>query len=139
MLRSRPLSAGWIWIAAILIAVLVLTPQPGEYGGFDGLISFGIPAGPRGWIQLLANVALYVPFGFIMSCRGVNPIIVVVVGAGLSLLTELAQLRIPGRDPRAADVIANTAGMVVGAFVATTTGGVRSAGCSGALKRRRGG
>jgi hypothetical protein len=123
MNRSRGLSAGWTWLAGLSIAALVLPPHSGGSGGVDGFSSLLIPANPRGWIQLFANIALYLPLGFTVSSRGLGPIAACTIGAALSVTTELGQLRIPGRDPRAADVLANAVGAIVGTWLATTTAG----------------
>jgi glycopeptide antibiotics resistance protein len=70
-------------------------------------------------IQLLGNVALFVPFGFVLpagvrTCRRLW--VTLVVAAGLSVLIETMQALLPGHTTDIDDVILNTAGAVLGFF-----------------------
>ena len=70
-------------------------------------------------IQLLGNIALFVPFGFVLpaavrTCRRLW--VTLVVAAGLSVLIETLQALLPGHTTDIDDVILNTAGAVLGFF-----------------------
>ena len=72
-------------------------------------------------IEFTANIALFVPFGLLLSLvlRRGQGWVAVLAGFGFSLLAELTQgLFLPGRSGTLSDVIANTAGTVIGAGIA---------------------
>ncbi len=77
------------------------------------------------WLGLPANVILFLPFGFgvWMGLRDryrhlVRLAAVGVLGSGLSAVCELLQLFLPGRLTSLLDLVANTAGAVLGALCA---------------------
>jgi VanZ family protein len=87
--------------------------------------------GPAGWTadDLLLNVVLFVPLGFLVERQGGGrwtPGRVVLAGLCLSLMIEVTQLFIPGRWSSVSDLVANTTGAWLGALG------------SGALRRRIG-
>src|SRR6185437_12404629 len=67
--------------------------------------------------QLLGNVALFVPFGFLLpaavrACR--RPWALLVAAAAFSVLIETLQAILPGHTTDVDDVILNTAGAALG-------------------------
>lgn len=60
------------------------------------------------------NVLVFVPLGIIGTRLGWKPRTVVVLGFGVSILTELLQLFSTRRYPSATDLILNTTGTVIG-------------------------
>ncbi|WP_432505144.1 VanZ family protein [Kineococcus arenarius] len=75
----------------------------------------------RAEVEAAGNVLLFVPVGAVgtLTLRRRGPVLPVALGAAASALVELAQHALPGRVPDVVDVVANTAGTVVG--VALTT------------------
>jgi glycopeptide antibiotics resistance protein len=71
----------------------------------------------------ILNVLVFVPLGFIAARMGWNPRIVILIGAGASLVTELLQLFSTRRHPSVTDLILNTAGTVIGILLATSLQG----------------
>lgn len=75
-----------------------------------------------GWqAEILLNVMLFLPLGFVgrrlPGWGGGRPAWWAVVGGGLSLVGESAQLFLAGRYPTATDVLANAIGAVLGAWL----------------------
>lgn len=89
----------------------------GEYAGalrvhwLEGSFTF-VPAFHNMW-QTAANVLLYVPLGLLLPLVWRRGWQVPAAGLGLSLVTELVQPLV-GRSFDTADLIANTAGTLVG-------------------------
>lgn len=71
-------------------------------------------------VESLANLAMFVPLGAFLglAVRPRSWPLVLLAGAALSAGVELAQTRIPGRVPDVHDVVANTAGDLVGLLAA---------------------
>ena len=111
-----------VWIA--LIAYASLYPfAPLRMPPADALGAF--LARPRYTLEfdVVLNVVAYIPLGllarlhFASRPRRAPPIAMAIgLGAGLSLLMELAQLFIPNRVASIQDVAANTAGAAIGAL-----------------------
>ncbi len=110
---------------AVLVAVGCLTlgpPGPVADGRRAVLAAVGALGAPwlgtvhRAQVEAVANVLLFVPVGALANLalprRG--PVLPVFLGAGTSMLVELAQTAVPGRVPDLADVAANTVGTVLG-------------------------
>lgn len=70
--------------------------------------------------EVLANVAMLVPLAllltFVLGRRRWWAALVLCVGASVGV--EIAQSFIPGRDPAASDIVANTVGAVIGTLAA---------------------
>lgn len=83
------------------------------------------PCGELGTLDLLLNVALFIPFGALLGWQSSRHSIVLyaaVISAAVSLAIEITQLvAIVGRAPSLADVLANTAGGITGAAAVTLT------------------
>ncbi|RME47290.1 MAG: VanZ family protein [Caldilineae bacterium] len=130
----------WLLLAALIGAGIVwMTLQPG-YGDERDALNL-IPFDRHGpalacfiracsnfrqifWlviVDVVGNVAVFVPFGFAMSAalplaattrRGAN--LIVLSGFLLSLLVEVGQLGIPTRTTDVDDLLFNTTGTVIG-------------------------
>src|SRR3954466_9887206 len=99
--------------ALLFIALATLWPMPGPPHTW-GLC---LICGGRGVADLLLNIALFMPLGAALALRGRSRGRIAQLALLLSAAIELSQFYIPGRDPSASDVIANTCGAVLGAFV----------------------
>jgi len=76
--------------------------------------------------DILANVALFVPFGLVgvtaVSGRGLRPVrilLVLLFGLALAVALQIVQLFIPSRVPTLTDVVWNGLGLALGALAAT--------------------
>ena len=116
-MAQSPLLSPAVLAALVLIALATLTPGSGQ-GGWG--LGFPDPA------DLLLNIALFVPLGMAMRswagperARQASPLRVALLTAlGLSTAIELLQLTvIPGRDASPWDVLANTTGAALGAWL----------------------
>src|SRR5690606_9803386 len=73
---------------------------------------------PRGTADNIANVLLFLPFGAALALIGLRPLRAGLVGMLVSLMVEIAQLLvISGRDSTPADLISNTVGAALGAWL----------------------
>ncbi len=108
-------------LAASVFAILAITLPPTrgdhEFHGqpfADIIEAFSPPLHPVLVVNVLGNLALFVPLGAVLGLRNAALRHVVLIGFVLSALVELAQLAIPGRTTAVDDVICNTAGAVLG-------------------------
>jgi glycopeptide antibiotics resistance protein len=126
---TRTVAAATRWVAAVLLALytvviirLTLRPATSETGIFDRLDRFmtHVSNGRLDWskTEVLANVALFVPAGFLLAVvlgRAWAGIICCVLA---SVAIELAQQRyFPSRVPSIADVEHNGLGGAIGALL----------------------
>jgi glycopeptide antibiotics resistance protein len=78
--------------------------------------------------QLLGNIALFAPLGFLLPFT-VRPCprvwVVLAIAAALSVLIETTQALLPGHSTDVDDVILNTAGAALGYLAFATIDGVR--------------
>jgi len=101
-----------VWVA--LIGALTLHPVESSGEIIDALC---LVCGVRGTADLLLNVALFVPFGYLMG-RQWGWRYAVLWGLVLTIGVESLQLEIPGRSPALGDLVANMTGALLGAGVA---------------------
>jgi hypothetical protein len=117
------LGRAWFPASVALIAAATLAPQAGSSNiGQD----FFAPLAPQGWADAIVNVLLYVPFGLLAGLRGITWPLTVLASATLSLVTELLQFLVPGRNPAATDIIANAFGAFVAFAIARTRSGAKA-------------
>lgn len=121
-----------IVFAGYLVAVgfLVWSPAPDavQYTGIVAVVArwfepLGLPFGPTYTVlEILANVALFVPFGVLAltAFRGMKVWSATAAGLATSGLIEGVQLFLPTRFSTVSDLIANTAGALIGALVVTS-------------------
>lgn len=113
---NRP-RASTLFSALSLTAILALTLRP--TGNRSPAVALCMICGDRATVDMLLNVALFAPFGFALALSRTHPhtLRVGLVTLGISLGIELLQLVIPGRTVSAADVLLNTLGGALGAFL----------------------
>ena len=132
--RARP--AGVVGLAALAgVGVLLLLPTSALPSELMWLVVNALrSAGAPGWLadvvlwERVLNVLLFVPLGVLGALvRPQWPLSRwVVLGVVLSGALEAVQATMPGRDASLVDVLANAAGLVVGAAAVFVT---RSHGC----------
>ncbi|SOD98674.1 VanZ family protein [Blastococcus haudaquaticus] len=95
----------------------------------------------RAQVEAVANALLFVPVGALAALvlRRSGTVLPVASGVTVSVLIELAQLALPGRVSDPVDVVANTAGAVVGvALTSVVRAASHRARRDGARRPRRG-
>lgn len=138
--RGRARSGStWLWTAGCLVAIAGLTFSPPRFvsdarhlfiSWFESMSGAPVLSGVAGF-QFLANVAMFVPFGALITlvlgrrrwAAGLAS------GVALSVVVEVTQVVLPGRVPDADDVVANSIGTALG------VGLVALLGLGGALVR----
>lgn len=108
----------------VTLALIVFLParDTGRVTGIVGwaadlVAMWGVPREPAAIVfEFVANIALFVPFGLLVSAAAPrwSPWAVIASGFVVSAAIELVQLGIPSRVPTVFDVIANTAGAALG-------------------------
>ena len=122
-------AAGWaVAVYLVVLALIALWPTPVDrgargsiVGGLDWLHAHGVPA----WldypvVEFTANIALFLPVGLlgVLLLGRSRWWLTILAGAATSMVIEASQLIfLPARVATAADVVANTAGTVLGAVV----------------------
>jgi hypothetical protein len=107
-------------LALAVIGVLTLKPLGGKLPA--GFLTCVI-CGTYGTADFILNVALFVPLGFGLRLCGTPRYRVWVAGLALSTVIETLQnYVISGRDSSLGDILANTAGAVVGVWLADNLG-----------------
>jgi hypothetical protein len=103
-------------VAVSVIAVATLVPLEAT----ESLPTLCIICGPLGGVDFVLNVLLFLPIGIAVAMMGGRVKMAVVVGGILTLAVESLQWRvIAGRDASLGDLLANTLGSAVGAWLAT--------------------
>lgn len=103
-------------------ALLLLSPVgPGEIvtaiaGRLRGALGWNEFRG--GWIEVPANVLLFVPLGFLLTLLFRRPWVGAAIAVMLSVAAEGTQILLPGRQPSLRDIVANALGALIGAGVA---------------------
>ena len=117
-----------ILFAAYLVAVgfVVWSPQPTDGVGIAQVIArwvaalFGLPPEPTfDVLEVAANVAMFVPFGVLAltAYRWMRVWSATIAGLATSGIIEGVQLFLPTRYATVSDLIANTAGALLGALL----------------------
>lgn len=113
----------WVLLGYLLGAAIILV-LPVVYSGVviriwswlrDGL---GLTGFGAGWVEFVANVALFLPLGLLLTLCVRRPWVGFVGAVALSAAAEFVQLMIPGRVASLRDVVANALGAAVGALIA---------------------
>jgi hypothetical protein len=122
-----------VWTALAGIAELTLFGTQGL--GADPRVELDPIEGARGWAGIawrpvVDNVTLFVPLGAglaVLLRRSSLPV-TLLLGTGVSLAVETFQWAVPsGRIANSADVVANAAGVLLGASLALLLGARRAA------------
>lgn len=102
-------------LAVLLVAGATLTPL--GHGATEAVHWSCVACGETGGADVVSNVVLFLPLGLALRAHGTTTWRVVLAGAGLSAVVELAQAAgIPGRDAALGDLLANTVGTAFGAL-----------------------
>ena len=126
-----------ILFAAYLVAVgfVVWSPQPTDGVGIAQVIArwvaslFGLPPEPTfDVLEVAANVAMFVPFGALAltAYRWMRVWSATIAGLATSGIIEGVQLFLPTRYATVSDLIANTAGALLGALLVAALRRTRS-------------
>ena len=113
--RGALLLAG-IWLATI--ASFTLVPLPRQLAQAAATPWYCVVCGDRGMVDVLLNVALFVPFGVGLGLLGAKPLRALLAGGLIALAIELLQATlVTGRDPSLSDVLTNGTGTILGAWL----------------------
>lgn len=117
-LVGRPARAAAVVLALALVLVATLVPNEGD-GRVERVYAWCLVCGPHGGADVVRNVLLFLPLGFALRLAGLRVRTAALVAFATTLLIEGAQLTVvEGRAATASDVVANTAGALLGAIVA---------------------
>ncbi|SFE91263.1 VanZ family protein [Blastococcus tunisiensis] len=122
----------WALTGLSALVVLALTLSPGGQSGRDAActVQFALPTLTR--VELLANVALFVPPVLFATLAARRPLLVMAAAVGASAAIEGLQAAVPaiGRACDTNDWLMNALGVLVGALLAqgtlATAGGART-------------
>ncbi len=111
----------------LLLGLATLTPQPFQFAGVDLsqelARAFHPSYSPRDAVDAARNLALFAGWGamWVVTCHERERFrllaIPVLTGALLSVSIELLQLGLPSRNTNVLDVVTNTGGALLGAFL----------------------
>ncbi|MFJ4167894.1 VanZ family protein [Paenarthrobacter sp. NPDC089714] len=115
------------YLVALALVVFLPSKEASTVTGFVGIIAgwlaaVGLPLKEAAVVvEFVSNIVMFVPFGGLVRLlwpRRWNWWRILLLGAATSTFIELTQLLVPGRVTALSDVIANTAGAVIGAAAA---------------------
>lgn len=123
MTGARRRWASWGLAAYLVLAAVVLLSPLSAGAAVDLLVrlvrdGLGLTGFGAGWIEFAANVALFVPLGFLLTALWSRPWVGVLVALAVSAGAELVQLVLPARLASIRDVVANVIGAALGAGIA---------------------
>lgn len=119
--RMRRVAAVGLIVYLGVAAVILLSPV--SYGAVVERIGLwlsqasGVSFG-SGWVEFVANIALFVPVGIFLTILFRRAWMGAVIALAGSAMVEIAQVFIPARQPSLRDVLANVLGAAVGAALA---------------------
>lgn len=118
--------ASWVlWALAMVlllpVVALTLVPTSARVDEVVCVVQFYAPT--LGRVEVLANVALFVPPVYFATLATRRPLLIVLAGVTLSAVIEAVQALIPaiGRACDTNDWAMNTGGVVLGVFLAAAT------------------
>lgn len=120
-MSARRRLAGRVLAAVTAVAVLLLTlwPMPEEQRRSSLTPLWCLVCGDIGTQDVLQNVLMLLPFGLGLALAGVRARTAVVAGFALSFFVEMMQYGVvAGRDASLSDLVTNTAGTALGAWLA---------------------
>ena len=114
-----------VYLVAMGFLVWLPNPDAVQYTGIVAVVArwfepLGLPFEPTYIVlEILANVVLFVPFGILAltAFRGMRVWSATLAGLATSCLIEGVQLFLPTRYSTVSDLIANTAGALIGALL----------------------
>ncbi len=105
-------------LALALIAGVTLVPLPRQLAQAATTPWYCLVCGDQGTVDVLLNVALFVPLGASLGVLGSRPRRALLAGFLLALAIELLQATlVTGRDPSLSDVLTNSSGTLIGALL----------------------
>lgn len=120
--RRRYLRAVPVAVAIGLIALLTLEPRPRQAPLSAATPWHCLVCGPLGAVDVLLNLALFLPLGFALFRAGTSPLRSVLIGLMISGAVEFLQATIvPGRDSSLSDLVTNAVGTGLGALLASVS------------------
>lgn len=100
------------------IAGFTLVPHPDQAATAALTPWYCLVCGDEGMVDVLLNIALFVPLGLALGLKRVRPPRMLLVGILLSTAIELLQATlVAGRDPSISDVLTNTMGTLAGGVI----------------------
>lgn len=121
---GRVLAAGW----GLVIAAATLWPMPHNTLIREQASVWCLVCGSAGLVDVVLNIALFVPLGLSLRLSGVSLGRTVLWCGLLSLSIEVVQSVVPGRFAGVSDILTNTTGALLGAaFLAWGPTAVRPA------------
>src|SRR6185503_6248447 len=111
--RRRP-AERIVLIPPVVTMVLAATAVPVEFRPPD---SATLELTVSSWVDLVENIAGYVPVGAVLE--GLGPLGAVFTAALMSTFAETSQFVMMHRDPSAVDVAANVTGALLGAAISS--------------------
>jgi glycopeptide antibiotics resistance protein len=117
-----------IWVrwalAAYLIVVALVVLLPVSYSDIIDAIwmwirtNRGITSFGAGWVEFTANIAMFLPLGFLLTLLFRHPWYGTLLALVLSIAVEVVQIVIPDRVASVRDVVANALGAAIGTLLA---------------------
>ena len=131
MTRRIVLSAA-LGLYLVLVGVITLDPSPPDTTK-NPVVLWITDVTPLtyGAVEFLANIAMFVPIGLLVTLLSRRWWVAAVVGLALTCAIEFTQTFLPARFPDVQDIFANTLGAVLGSLAVA---GVRCVGASRARK-----
>src|SRR5262249_31404172 len=117
---QTPRWAAWVitLAALVFISAATLVPHPERVALVEQTPIWCLVCGDLGMVDVLGNVALFMPLGAGLALLGVRRRQAIALGALLSFSIELAQyVAIIGRDASLSDLITNTIGTALGVIL----------------------
>lgn len=116
--------ASWALVALSMLALLTLALVPSgrdPQGDLLCVVQFSFPT--LGSIELLANVAVFVPLAYFATLATQRPVITLAASSALSVTIEAGQALVPalGRACDTNDWLMNTIGALAGVLLACLT------------------
>ena len=117
--NPRTTKPPWAVLGMVLvIGLLTLWPSPSQAPLSAATPFFCFPCGPSGTSDLIRNISFFIPLGILLGLRGASVRTALGVSLAITCSVEFLQFAvIPGRDAAMADIVANTLGGVIGAFM----------------------
>lgn len=110
----------------LIAALLTLHPRPADAWRAAETPLWCLICGDEGMIDVIWNIALFVPVGAGLTLLGASRRMVGIVAFLLSFSIEATQhFVVSGRDPSLSDLVTNTTGALLGALVAAKWGTLR--------------
>ncbi|HET7603364.1 MAG TPA: VanZ family protein [Gemmatimonadales bacterium] len=111
--------------ALAVIAACTLVPLPRQLTESAATPWYCLVCGDQGMVDVLLNVALFVPLGVGLGMLGLRPLRAAATGFLLALAIELLQATlVTGRDASLSDVLTNAGGTLAGAILVTLAPGL---------------